>query len=72
MLSGRTVDVDTLYRHNGTVKDVNIEITVTQWSTGEHKTGKRVERVKLPINASERVQTNRINKIVEAYKEGRA
>lgn len=69
---GKTVGVETLYRHNGTAEDVNIEISVTQWGTGKYKTGKRIERVKMPINASERVQANRINKIVEAYKEGRA
>lgn len=69
---GRTVSVNVLYRHNGTAEDVNIEISVTQWSTGKYKTGEQIERVKMPINASERVQANRINKIAEAYKEGRA
>ena len=69
---GKTVNVKTLYRHNGTTEDVNIEISVTQWGTGKYKTGERIERVKMPINASERVKANRINKIVEAYKGGRA
>ena len=54
-----------VYRHNGTEKNVNAEISV--YVTVGNRCSSRIEKVRVNENASDRVIKNRVKKIMETY-----
>lgn len=57
--------VKEVYRHNGTEKNVNAEISV--YVTVGNRCSSRIEKVRVNENASDRVIKNRVKKIMEIY-----
>lgn len=55
-----------VYRHNGTEKNVNAEISV--YVTTGNRCSERIDKVRVNENASDRVIKNRAKKIMEIYK----
>lgn len=55
-----------VYRHNSTEKNVNAEISV--YETTGNRRSKRIDKVRVNENASDRVIKNRVKKIMEIYK----
>lgn len=61
----RTMGVDQTFRYNHSdLENVTVTITVSEW-TG--CTGKRLLKIKVPANASDKAIQNRINKALAVY-----
>lgn len=60
------IDIDEVYRHNGTEHNVNAEISV--YLTTGNRYSERIAKVRVNENASDRVIKNRVKKIMEIYK----
>ena len=61
----RHIWMETTYRNNGTDEDVTVTMNITEIVNSEYGTCKRLGKIKIPKNASERVLNNKINKAIE-------
>ena len=66
MVGAKYIKLDEVDRHNGTEKNVTAEISV--YVMEELHSCKRIEKVRVNENASDRVIKNRVKKIMEIYK----
>ena len=62
--SGLLIDVTTVYRRNGTEEDKSVDITIRNW---DQICGRKVAKVRLNVNMSEKQINNRIEKITSQY-----
>ena len=65
-VGAKYIELNEVYRHNGTEKNVTAEISV--WVMKEGHCSSRIEKVRVNENASDRVIKNRVKKIMEIYK----
>ncbi len=67
---GMTIEVNVVYRHNGTEENKSVDLTLRNWTqTGNEwlPTGHCITNVRLNVNMSERQINNRIAKIIAQY-----
>lgn len=70
-LGARDGQVHETYRRNGTAEDVTVTIEifeVTKMDSGRVYGSKRINKIKIPKNASDRVLKNRIDRAEELLK----
>lgn len=65
-VGAKYIELDEVNRHNGTEKNVTAEISV--YVMEELHSCKRIDKVRVNENASDRVVKNRVKKIMEIYK----
>ena len=66
-LKEKAIDVHETYRYNHSDKDnITVTIEVTTWNLN-NLCGKRLFKLKVPANASDKVISNRVDKVIEFY-----
>jgi hypothetical protein len=65
-LQGLTINIDVVYRNNGTDANKSVDATILNW---ENSSGKQIAKQRFNIDMSEKQINNRINKIVANWDE---
>lgn len=66
-LKEKTINVHETYRYNHSDKDnITVTIDITTWNL-INNSGERRFKIKVPANASDKVISNRVDKVIEFY-----
>lgn len=65
----RHISVSVTYRHNGAAENVTVTMEIIE-TLNDFGCGKRIAKIKIPKNASERVLNNRIDSAISIMKTG--
>lgn len=59
---GKQVKISTVYRHNGTAKDISVKLMVDEWANRKYF---KYADIKISEGASDKIIERRIDKVIE-------